>query len=370
MDVRYEKLARTLVEYSIEVGRNEKVLIEATEIPHEFTIALIRAVHDAGGIPVTLLKDLRIQRELLRCASEDQMQLIGKAETAYIEGVQGYIGVRGSSNVSELGDVPSERMQIYERNVWKPVHIDRRVPNTKWVVLRWPSGSMAQLSQMSTEAFQKFYFDVCTMDYARMSRAMEPLKELLEKTDQVRLVAPETDLTFSVKGIPAVLCDGHRNIPDGEVYTAPVRESINGTIQYNVPSLYRGVTHERIRFRFERGRIVEGSSSEQDHLTQVLDTDEGARYVGEFAIGFNPYITRPMKDILFDEKISGSIHLTPGNAYKEADNGNKSQIHWDLVLMMDPQSGGGEIYFDDQLIRKDGLFVVDQLKGLNPDRLI
>lgn len=369
MDTRYQELARTLVEYSIEVGPREKVLVEATEVPREFTTALIRTIHAAGGIPVVLLKDLRIQRELLRCASEEQMSLIGKAETAYIEGVQGYIGVRGSSNVSELGDVPAEKMKIYERNVWKPVHIDRRVPHTKWVVLRWPSGSMAQLSQMSTEAFQDFYFDVCTMDYAQMSKAMEPLQELMEKTDRVRLVAPDTDLTFSIQGIPAVLCDGHRNIPDGEVYTAPVRESVNGTIRYNVPSLYRGVTHEEIRFRFEKGRIVEAASSDTEHLTQVLDSDEGARYIGEFAIGFNPFITRPMKDILFDEKIAGSIHLTPGNAYKEANNGNQSQIHWDLVLMMDPPSGGGEIHFDDRLIRKDGRFVLPELEGLNPERL-
>ncbi len=369
MDSRYPKLARTLVEYSLEVAPGEKVLIEATEIPHDFTTALIRAVHEAGGIPVVLLKDLRVQRELLRCASEEQMRLIGESEKLYIEGVQGYIGVRGSSNVSELGDVPPDRMKIYERNVWKPVHIDRRVPNTKWVVLRWPSGSMAQLSQMSTEAFQDFYFRVCTMDYARMSKAMEPLKELLEKTEQVRLVAPGTELTFSIRGIPAVLCDGHRNIPDGEVYTAPVRDSVNGTIRYNAPSLYRGVTHEGIAFRFEQGRIVEESSSASAHLSEVLDSDEGARYVGEFAIGFNPFITRPMKDILFDEKIAGSIHFTPGNAYKEADNGNRSQVHWDLVLMMDPASGGGEIYFDGRLVRKDGLFVIDELAGLNPDRL-
>jgi aminopeptidase len=369
MDSRYQKLAETLVEYSIEVEPGEKVLVEATEIPREFTTTLIRTIHEAGGMPVVLLKDLRIQRELLRCASEAQMELVGRAETAYIEGVQGYIGARGSSNVSELGDVPADRMKIYESHVWKPVHIDRRVPNTKWVVLRWPSGSMAQLSQMSTERFEDFYFDVCTMDYARMSKAMEPLQALMETTDRVRLVAPDTDLTFSIKGIPAILCDGHRNIPDGEVYTAPVRESVNGTIRYNVPSLYRGVTHEGIRLRFEKGRIVEGSSSATDHLTQVLDADEGARYIGEFAIGFNPFITCPMKDILFDEKIAGSIHLTPGNAYKEANNGNQSQIHWDLVLMMDPASGGGEIYFDDRLIRKDGRFVIDELEGLNPERL-
>jgi aminopeptidase len=260
-------------------------------------------------------------------------------------------------------------MALYESNVWKKVHQNIRVPETKWVVLRWPSGSMAQLAQMSTEAFETFYFDVCTVDYERMSEAMVPLKELMETTDRVRLRAPGTDLRFSLKGIPAVLCDGHRNIPDGEVYTAPVRDSVNGTIQYNTPTLYRGVTHNDVRFAFQDGRIVKASSNRSEHLNETLDTDEGARYIGEFAIGFHPLIHNPMKDVLFDEKIAGSIHLTPGMAYKEAWNGNTSNIHWDLVLRMDPASGGGEIWFDDRLVRRDGKFVLDELKGLNPEAL-
>jgi aminopeptidase len=253
--------------------------------------------------------------------------------------------------------------------VWKPVHLDIRVPDTRWVVLRWPNESMAQLSRMSTEAFEEFYFRVCTMDYAAMSEALRPLRELMERTERVRLVAPDTDLSFSIADIPAVPCDGHRNIPDGEVYTAPVRDSVEGTIRYNAPSVYQGVTHEDVRFRFESGRIVEATSSNTPHLLKVLDTDEGARYVGEFAIGFNPHITRPMNDILFDEKIAGSIHFTPGAAYREADNGNRSQVHWDLVLMMDPDHGGGEVWFDDVLVRRDGSFVLEELQGLNPERL-
>lgn len=369
MDRRFKKLARTLIEYSVDLQPGEKVLIEVTEIPVAFTQALIQVVRAVGGQPVVLIKDLSIQRELMLTATEEQMRLIGESEKTYIEGVQAYVGVRGSANVSELSDVPSEQMRLYERNVWKPVHIDYRVPRTKWVVLRWPSASMAQLSQTSTAAFEDFFFRVCTMDYERMSKAMKPLQKMLEGCDKVRLRAPGTDLEFSTRGIPAIACDGHRNIPDGEVYTAPVRESVNGTIRYNVPSIYQGVTHEDIRFEFRSGRIEKALSSNPEHLETLLNTDEGARYVGEFAIGFNPYITEPMKDILFDEKIAGSIHLTPGNAYQESFNGNRSQIHWDLVLKMDAASGGGEIYFDEQLIRKDGLFVVEELRELNPDCL-
>lgn len=369
MESRYLKLAETLLGYSTELQEGEKVLIEATDVPHAFTRALIQVARKRGGHPVVLLKSLEVQRALLRAGSEEQMELTGRSEKTYIEDVDAYVGVRGAHNVSELSDVPSEKMKLWERFVWKPVHIEHRVPKTKWVVLRWPNPSMAQLSQVSTEAFEDFYFKVCTMDYAAMSRAMKPLQELMEQTRDVRLVAPETDLRFSIESMPAVACDGKRNIPDGEVYTAPVKESIDGNIRYNVPSLYQGITHENVAFRFEKGRIVEASSSNTGHLESVLDTDEGARYVGEFAIGFNPHIRKPMKDILFDEKIAGSIHLTPGNAYDEAFNGNRSQVHWDLVLMMDADSGGGEIYFDDRLIRKDGLFVLEELAGLNPDRL-
>jgi aminopeptidase len=248
--------------------------------------------------------------------------------------------------------------------------MDVRVPKTRWVVLRWPNASMAQLAQMSTEAFEGFYFDVCTMDYARMGEAMQKLKARMERTDKVQLKGPgDTDLTFSIKGMPAIPCAGKLNIPDGEVFTAPVRDSLNGVIQYNTPTMYRGETHENIRLVFQEGKVVEATSSNTKKLNEVLDADEGARYTGEFAIGVNPYITKAMKDILFDEKIAGSVHLTPGDSYDEAPNGNKSEIHWDMVMIQTPEYGGGEIHFDGELVRKDGLFVPEDLKGLNPDRL-
>jgi aminopeptidase len=369
MDPRYRKLADVLIGYSTEIQPGDKLLIEATETPRDFVRALVEATSEAGGIPIVLLKDLAVQRAMLRAASEEQLKLIADSESVLMDASDAYIAVRGADNVSELSDVPSEGMKLYESLIWKPVHIEKRIKNTRWLVMRWPSPSMAQLSETSTEDFEDFFFNVCTLDYAKMSRAMQPLQELMEAAERVRLVSPGTDLSFSIKDIPAVCCDGKRNIPDGEVYTAPVRDSINGTIQYNVATVFQGVTHEEIRFEFKDGKIVDATSTNTEHCNSVLDSDEGSRYVGEFAIGFNPHITKPMKDILFDEKIAGSIHLTPGNAYESAFNGNRSQIHWDLVLKMDPDSGGGEIYFDDRLIRKDGRFVVAELEGLNPENL-
>ncbi|MEJ2339907.1 MAG: aminopeptidase [Gemmatimonadales bacterium] len=369
-DPRYTKLADTLITYSCDLQPGEKILIEAIDIPPDFTQELIRAAYRAEGTPLLFLTSQTLLRELLLQASAEQLSLIADGEEACMKESDAYIGMRGSANVSELSDVPTEKMKLYEEFLWKRVHVEVRVAKTKWVVSRWPNASMAQLAQLSTAAFEDFYFRVCTMDYERLSKAIEPLRELTEATEQVRLVAPGTDLTFSIDGIPAISCDGHRNIPDGEVFTAPVRDSVNGTIRFNAETLYQGVTHEDVQLTFEGGRIVEATSSNPEHLHAVLDADEGSRYVGEFAIGLNPYITEPMKDILFDEKIAGSIHLTPGGAYEIADNGNRSQIHWDLVLMMSPEKGGGEIWFDDRLIRKDGRFVVDELAGLNPENLL
>ena len=369
-DPRERKLADVLIKYSCAVKRGETILIEAIDIPHSFTTALIEAASRAGGRPLVLLKSNQVNRALMRVGTDAQWDLIAKVEKLQMQNVHCYLGVRGSPNISELSDVPAEKQKIYEETVWKKVHHDIRIKKTRWCVLRWPSPSMAQMAEMSTEAFEDFYFNVCTLDYAKMSRAMKPLVQRMKRTDEVHLKGPgETDLTFSIKGIPAIPCDGHMNIPDGEVFTAPVRDSINGVIHHNCPTIYRGTTHNDVRLVFKDGKVIEASSTASDKLNEVLNSDAGARYVGEFAIGFNPYCTKPMKDILFDEKIAGSIHLTPGQCYDEASNGNKSGIHWDMVLRQDKEAGGGEIYFDGNLVRKDGQFVAPELKGLNPEKL-
>ncbi len=370
-DERIDKLARVLIRYSTRLEKGENVLIEAFDVPTVMVAALVREARAVEANPVVLVKNNEVLREMYRLGSEESIKLNGELEKSWMSRMDAYIGIRGAENVSELADVPQEKMSLYQKFWWKPVHLAERINNTRWVVLRYPTPSMAQLANTSTAAFEEFYFNVCAnLDYAKMSKAMDPLKKRMESTDKVRLVAEGTELSFSMKGIPAVKCDGRMNIPDGEVYTAPVKTSVNGVITFNAATVYNGVTHERVRLEFKDGKIVKATSSDTDRLNQVLDMDEGARYVGEFAIGFNPWITKPMKDTLFDEKIAGSIHLTPGNAYENADNGNRSQVHWDLVLMMMPENGGGEIWFDDELVRKDGLFVVDDLKPLNPQALL
>jgi aminopeptidase len=281
--------------------------------------------------------------------------------------VQAYFAMRGSHNANENSDVPSDRMALYSK-VLRPV-LNYRVNKTRWVVLRWPTPSMAQGAGMSTEAFENLYFDVCTMNYPKMAKAMVPLEKRMLTADRVHLKGPGTDLRFSIKGIGAKMCKGDRNIPDGEVFSCPVKDSVNGTIHFNTPTLYSGTKFENVRLEFRNGKIVDATSNDTKRLNEILDTDAGARYVGEFSLGFNPFILNPMCDILFDEKIAGSLHFTPGQAYEDCDNGNRSAVHWDMVLIQRPEWGGGEIWFDDELVRKDGRFMPKDLQPLNPENL-
>ena len=371
MEERIKVLAHNLVNYSMEVKKGDKVYIHyigaATK---ELARQLVKEVYAAEGVPFVHYTDVTLQREVLLSCTEEQLSMMAKFDGAEMDRMDCYVAIRGADNVAELADVPGDKMRLYETYYQTPVHHDIRVKKTRWVVLRYPNAAMAQLANMSVEAFEDFYFRVCNLDYSKMGEAMKNLKEYMERTDRVKIVGPGTNLEFSIKNIPAIPCAGDRNIPDGEVFTAPVRDSINGTLTYNTPAVFQGFTFENISFRFENGRIVEATSNDTARINQVLNTDEGARHVGEFAIGVNPYIVKPMKDTLFDEKIMGSFHFTPGNCYTEAPNGNSSAIHWDLVCIQTPEFGGGEIYFDDVLIRKDGRFVVKELEGLNPENLV
>src|SRR5712691_5040057 len=362
-DARFDKLAKLLVESSTRLKRNENVLIEAFDVPDEMTIALVRAVRKAGAIPFVQVQRARIGRELALEASDRQLTIAVRHELARMKKMHAYVALRGSNNITELSDVPPEKMKLLAKKM-RPVQ-DQRVKKTKWVVLRWPTSSMAQLAGMSTEAFEDFYFEVCTLDYRKLQPGMKALKRLMEKTDRVEIKGPGTDLRFSIKGIPAVICGGDRNIPDGEVFTSPVKDSVEGHVTFNAPSIYQGIAFDGVRLKFKRGKIVEASSNETKKLNKILDSDAGARYIGEFSLGFNPRVFQPMRDILFDEKIAGSFHFTPGQAYDEAENGNRSQVHLDMVSIQRPDYGGGEIYFDGKLIRKNGEFLPKQLRSLN-----
>lgn len=370
MDQRNQILAEKLVNYSCELKPGERVWIEANGLEGlELVNHLVKEVYKAKGMPFINIVQERIHRDWLIGASEEQIKLQTKYDAFKMEEMQAYIGVRAMTNQSELNDVPEDKREMYQRLYNKPINHDIRVPKTKWVVLTYPSASSAQQASMSREAYEEFYYNVCNMDYKKMSLAMDALVSVMERTDRVHIKSKTCDLSFSIKDIPVIKCDGTRNIPDGEVYTAPVKDSVNGYVTFNAPSNYQGFTFENIRLEFKDGKIINATSNNNERINKLLDTDEGSRYIGEFAIGVNPYITSPAKNTLFDEKISGSFHFTPGACYDEASNTNKSAIHWDLVCIQTKEYGGGEIYFDGELIRRDGIFILPELKALNPENL-
>lgn len=365
-DKRNETLAHQLVDYSIRLQKEEVLYLEIKgKDALELGKQIIRLATEKGAVPFWFYSDESLMRQWVKTAGDDQFKKQAELHLELMKRADAYIGLRGPDNPFDLADI--DRKQIDKNNTlfYKPVHLEERVQRKKWVVLRFPNNAMAQLAETSQEAFEDFYYDVCCADYARMSKAMNGLIGLMEAADKVQIKAPGTDLTFSIKGIPVVKCDGIRNIPDGEVYTAPVRESINGTITYNTPSLYQGTVYTNISFTFKDGKIVKATCDGlSKKLNGILDTDDGARHIGEFAIGLNPFILHPMKDTLFDEKIAGSFHLTPGQCYELAPNGNDSAIHWDLIQIQRPDYGGGEIRFDGKLIRKDGVFTDPEMEKM------
>ena len=363
-DPRIDLLAKQLVGYSTDLKKGEKVLIDLYDVPDSIGIALIREARSKNAIPFVRIHQSRIARELLIGATEAQYKVSSKHLLSEMKDMDAYIAIRGSHNISETSDVPHKSMQVAMKQM-RPV-IDYRVKKSKWCVLRWPTASMAQQASMSTEAFEDFYFKVCLLDYKALVPAMNALKRLMENTDKVHIVGPGTDLHFSIKGIPAVVCGGNYNIPDGEVFTAPVKNSVEGIVSHNAPTIYQGIAFDSIKLEFKEGKIIKAEAGNKTkELNRILNTDPGARYIGEFALGFHSVIREPMRDILFDEKIAGSFHFTPGQAYEIADNGNRSQVHWDMVNIQRKDYGGGEIYFDGKLIRKNGIFLPKNLAKLN-----
>ncbi len=365
MDPRYTELAKQLIRYSTSLKKGEKILLDLVDTPEDMAVALIREVRARKGEPFLRLGSNRLSRELLMKASDAQYKATARHLLTEMKDMDAYIAIRGSHNITETSDVPANQMGIAMKHIRKV--LDHRVKKTKWCVLRWPHPAMAQQAGMSTEAFEDFYFKVCLLDYKSLVPSMNALARFMAKANDVHILGKGTDLKFSIKEIPAIACGGNYNIPDGEVFTAPVKESVEGVITYNAPTIYRGIGFDGIKLIFEKGKIVkaEAAGGKTKDLNKILDSDAGARYVGEFALGFNPVILEPMRDILFDEKIAGSFHFTPGQAYDEADNGNRSSVHWDMVNIQRKDYGGGEIYFDGKLFRKDGKFLARSLEKLN-----
>lgn len=358
-------LSKKIVEHSLKINKKDKVLITyQSTMCNDLVIELIKDIASKGAVSYVKLIDPTINKELLMTTNEERAYLLGDYSKFEVEHFTAFISIKYTTNDYEDNEVPSSIRSIIGNETRKYDEI--RINKRKWVLLNYPSVLDAHKAKMSLSTYREFALDAMTTNYDALCQKIEPLKELMEKTDKVRIVGPNTDITFSIKGIPAVPCCGESNLPDGEIFTAPVKESVNGIITYNVPAPYQGETFNNISLTFENGKIVDAKSdNNQEKLEEIFNTDDGSKYVGEFSFGLNPNILDPMGDILFDEKIIGSIHFTPGQAYHDADNGNRSRIHWDLVLIQRPEYGGGEIYFDDVLIRKDGVFILDELKQLN-----
>ncbi len=371
-DPRIDRLAGVLLRHSLALAPGDIFQINAPFAAKPLVTAIYREAARIGVFPILRWQDDEIGRmatELLSpddVASERFLALNAGWEMARWQDIAANLTIRGPENDQENSQVPRAKIQMAAK-AGEPLQrliIDER----RWVLFYWPTPAQAQKASLSSDAYLDFVLDVSLVDYERLLAAEKSLAQRMETADQVHIVAPGTDLNFSIRGMPAICCCGRRNVPDGEVYTAPLRESANGRITYNVPSTMWGKTYEQISLTFENGRIREATCGRGDaaELTRIFDTDEGARYIGEFSFGVNPMIRKPTGSTLFDEKITGSIHLTPGNAYAKADNGNKSLIHWDLIQIQRSDYGGGEIWFDGELIRQDGLFVPRELQGLNP----
>ncbi len=372
MDNRITKLAENILYKSLKLKKGEVIYLEAfSASTKELLNELIKTTVKIGAVPFYFFNDTDFIRSSIEGADDEQIQKFADLHNNLMKKADCYIGIRGYDDLFALSDVDDEYKKRQNRIFYKQVHMTTRHQKTRWCVLRYPNYTMAALAKMSLHEFENFYFNACLLDYEKMSRAMEPLKSLMDNTSQVYIKGTDTDLRFSIQGIRSVICDGKMNIPDGEVYTAPVKNSINGYVQFNTDTVHNGIFFSNIRLEFENGKIVRASSIvNNDKLQEILDIDEGSRYIGEFALGVNPHITHPILDILFDEKIGGSFHMAIGNSYNdETNNGNISSIHWDLIKNQTVENGGGEIWFDNKLIRKNGLFIIPELEALNPENL-
>ncbi len=365
-DLRLQALAKNLLEHSLRIKPGERLMISGPAAAKPLIQALIELAYEKELLPFVRLYDEEVTRWVAQRSTEERQKIETGWDVQALSDIDAYISVTAEENDAEFSAVSPGIMQMRSRvrKPWSDIVTNRK----KWVLLGWPTVGQAQKARMPYSEFCDFILDVSCVDYAEMGRRMRPLCALMSRTDRVHIIGPGTDLSFSIKGIPNVPCAGENNIPDGEVFTAPVKDSVEGTLAYNTPCPYHGKVYNKVSLEFSKGRIVR-AAAEQDSeaLNAIFDTDEGARGIGEFALGVNPRITRAFGNILFDEKIAGSFHFTPGNAYEnEADNGNRSAIHWDMVCIQTPGFGGGEIRFDSVLIRKDGLFVPEELKPLNP----
>ncbi len=355
MDEPWKKLGQILVEYSTGVQPKEKVLIAMGEVE---TFPLVCAVYEAcvkvRAYPQVQFLSENLNRILLKYGSEEHISWVPELEAYGMEWADVYFGLRGAHNLSLFWDIPSERLSKFRHTLGKLSAM--RWEKTRWCLVRVPNALMAQQAGVDEETLCDMFFQACFLDWSALSRQWHFWADALSSGRMVRVVGQGTDLRFSVEGRKWLVCDGKINMPDGEIMTAPVEESVDGYITFDFPGVLGGRLVEDIFLRWERGELVEAlASANEDFLWSVLRTDSGASRIGEFAFGTNPKIVHFSKDILFDEKIDGTVHIALGRAYPQTGGINTSAIHWDLVKDLRRE---GEVYLDGVLIFKNGKMIL------------
>lgn len=363
--MKYTSIAKTIITHSLELKKGDYLYITVKGTSQqELGKEIEKVAHEMGIRTSYYFRTTAQQKDFYENCTEEELDDFIEKESKIMRECDG-VALLGENVSSNLSAEARKKADRYFLEVHEKIRLKK-----KWLLTGAPCMEECNGDENLYNEMMETFISSCSIDYEKMSKAQDALVKRLSKADKVRIIAKDTDLSFSIKGLPPVKCIGDRNLPDGEVFTAPVKDSVNGFITYNLPSKRNGFTHNNIRLDFKNGKIINCCSDHTKELIEAFETDEGARYVGEFSFGINPLVNKCFNNILYDEKISGSIHFTPGAAYDECFNGNKSAIHWDLVQSHTPEFGGGEIWLDDELIRKDGRFVVEDLVCLNPENLV
>jgi len=365
------RLADVIVNDCLSIEDGDLIILEGIDLPDNLLSDFADHLLAMKIQPYVIQKSQKILIQNIQNHNSEIIGLQADFEINIMKRAKAFIGLRFPTNLYMMECLGKSDREKILTNFIKPVHFEYRNNNLQWVYFRFPTREFAKNSGQNYTEFTKNYFNASLVNYEKMAYAFDPLAKLISKCQEVRIVSDSTDLRFYMSGKGVYKSCGQHNLPDGEIFTSPDKSSIEGFIRFNIPSIYYGNYFENIELEFRKGKIV-GCHAENnsDLLKSILDIDEGAKFVGEFAIGLNPFVKTPILDILWDEKMHGSLHLAIGNAYPVSNNGNKSAIHWDLILNQTSDYGGGALYFDERLVRKNGLFIDDHLQHLNPQNLI
>ena len=352
VDPRVAKAADILVNHSARVKKGDYVQIISEPAAQDLVLEVYRLVLKNGAYPVTKLSLPGQSYIYYKNASDEQLRNFPQIAFHEIKNTDAVIYIGAPSNTKELTAIDPKKISL--RQAITKRFSDYRVEKTRWVLFEYPTDSLAQDAEMSLEDFKDFAYGAVNIDWKKESKKQDKIKAIVDKGKEVHILGKETDLRFSIAGKKAVKCDGKHNMPDGEVFTEPVKHSVNGHIFYEFPAVHGGREVCGVRLVFKNGKVVKATAEKnQDFLIKMLDTDAGSRYLGEFGIGVNYRIDRFIKNILFDEKIGGTIHLALGRAYSETGGENDSAIHWDMIKDL---RKGGEVYIDGKLLEKNGKF--------------